>query len=617
MAGTSYADAERQPDQRSRNPSGADRPADRPDEPTGGPTGGLAHRLVGRARSLSRHRRFWPCALLLGYLAQVVFRLVLVHRFTFPSVHADEDSYLVLARVLAGHPTTEMPVGSVIPGGYALLISPALRIAHDPATAYHLVMGINALLNALVFLLAYAAMRRLAVARPLSLLTATAVALMPPVVFYSEFVMTETVFPAVLLCWLITLHGWLSDGPPRSRIRYAVGFGLTAGASMAVHDRGGVVVALTALVLIGALVLRWAPRGQTAVAAATLGSSVFAAKALDMWLRARFEDAPASSVGTQVLDALFKPALLHQTVARTIGQFWYFAVSTWGFGALALAFCCYAVFSRRLPVASRVVAFCMVAALAGIALAAAAGLPRDTRIDNWVYARYLSSLAPAFLVVAVAVLSRVRARSLLRLASAAALFTAVTAETVILLVNTRFHHGAVIPFGLFDAMFLGSDWSALHIWRASAAALILFGACVLVRVAGGRRTVWALTAALSFFAAFATVTVHENVAVPHKQSREQAATGFTEWAGVRPGDNLVMDTGVDWSLRKAQAYEVWDGRVWSEDLRTGRRPPAGATLALLPLAPGQPGAQTWRDRPPGWYLEKTSEPNGWALWRHR
>ncbi|MCX4780434.1 hypothetical protein [Streptomyces sp. NBC_01264] len=581
-----------------------------------GPSAGSG-RLLALRTSLLGRRWFWPAALLSGYVAQVLLRLSLVWGSTHPSVQADESSYLVLARVLAGRPTTEMPVGSVIPGGYPLLVSPALRIADDPVTAYQLVLGINTLLNALVFLLAYAALRRLDLPKGLSFAVATTAALMPPVIFYSEFAMSDTVFPVVLLGWLITLHGWLSEGDARRRAWHGAGAGLLAGYAMAVHDRGGVVVALTAAVFLGALVFRWAPRRAALAAWGGLAVSVVGAKLLATWLEAQFKDQPPSSVGTKVLDNLVDPELLRRTVTRMIGQLWYFSVSSWGFGALAIALCVFAVFSSRFTRASRVVSFVMVALLCGIALASAAGLPGDLRIDNWVYARYLAPLVPAFFVVGVAVLWRARPGALLRLVTAAVLFTLVTGEIVVLVVGKGLYKTAIIPWAMPDALFLAAQWTGLHMGRTTAGALLVFAVCVLLRLVGGRRAVWAVVAALALFATYATVTVHTKVAVPRAQQHEADALGFTEAAGLEPGENLVMDPSTNWELRMAQGYEVYEGRVWTRDLKHGDRPPAGADAAVLRLTwkDASPEA-TWPQAPAGWYVAETSRKHGWVLWRH-
>ncbi|MER5764144.1 hypothetical protein [Streptomyces sp. NPDC002082] len=591
------------------------RDASAPDR-SGTPAG--TGRLLALRDSALRRRWFWPAALVTGYLTQVLFRLSLVWGNSYPSVHADEPSYLVLARVLAGRPTTEMPVGSVIPGGYPLLLSPALRIANDPVTAYQLVMGINTLLNALVFPLAYVALRRLDLPRGLSFLIATAAALMPPVVFYSEFAMSDTVLPVVLLGWLITLHGWLSDGEPRRRTWYGAGAGLLAGYSMAVHDRGGVVVAITALVFLGALVFKWAPLRSTLAAWGGLAVSVLGAKLLAGWLEAQFKDTPPSSVGTQVMDNLVEPELLRRTVTRTIGQLWYFSVSSWGFGAIALALCVFAVFSPRFTRASRVVSFAMVALLFGIALAAAAGLPGDKRIDNWVYARYLAVLVPAFFVVGVAALWRARTGALLRLVLSAVVFTVVTAEFVIMVVGKGLYARWIIPWAMPDALFLASEWTKLHMWRTIAGALLVLAACVMFRLAGGRRVVWAVAVSLALFATYATTTVTSNVAEPHRKIRKYLATGFTQSAELKPGENLVMDEDVDWGLRMAQAYEVYEGRVWTRDLEHGDRPPATADAAVLRLTSKDAKPEdSWPNAPEGWYVAKVNTLHEWVLWRHR
>ncbi|MFF1870025.1 hypothetical protein [Kitasatospora herbaricolor] len=574
--------------------------------------------LPGWVLRLAARRRFPAFALLAGYLGQVLFRLSLVLHNSYPSVHADEASYLVIARVFAGGSSTEMPVGVVIPGGYPLLLAPALRLGGNPVTAYHLVMGTNALVNALVFPLAFLALRRLGLPRLLSFLIGTAAALLPPVIFYSEFAMSDTVFPVILLCWLLTMHGWLSDGSLRRRALFGAGTGLAAGYALATHDRGGVVVALTALVLLGALVFGWAPRRATLVAVAALGVTVLGAKLMASYVESRFKDSPPSSVGTQVLDNLLNTEVLGRTLTRTTGQFWYFMTSSWGFGALALAFCLFAVFSSRVARASRVVAFVMVAALVGIALASAAGLGDGDRLDNWIYARYLAPLVPVYFLVGAAVLYRCRPKDTLRLALAGGLLAVVSAEVVMQYAGGALRTTNIIPWAMPDALFLASEWTGLHMWRTMAGAFLVLGLCVLMRVAGGRRVMWALTASLCAFALYATSTVSDNVAEKHAKDRRYEATGFTKDAGIRKGDSVVLGDDVEWGLRMAQAYEVYWGRVWTQDLKDGGTPRAGATAVLLKLPePYATPESSWPGAPAGWEVDRVSIKHSWVLWRKR
>ncbi|MEU3568545.1 hypothetical protein AB0E96_08980 [Kitasatospora sp. NPDC036755] len=570
--------------------------------------------VPARLRVLAAHRWFWPAVLLLGYGAQVLFRLALsIHNY-FPSVHADEDSYLVIARVLAGRPTTEMPVGVVIPGGYPLLISPALRIADNPATAYHLIMGINALLNALVFPLAVAAARRVGLSRPHAYLVGTAVALVPPVVFYSQFVMSDTVLPVLLLAWLIAMHAWLSPGTTRRRALYAAGMGLAAGYTMATHDRGGVVVALTALVLVVVLATGWAPRLATLAGAGGLGVSYLGSKLLAAFVENQFKDVPPSTVGNKVFENLEDSKYIGTIIARTFGQLWYFMTSTYGFGAIALVLCAVVVFRRRYTVAERVVAFTMVAMLFGTALASAAGLADNDRIDNWVYARYCAVLVPLFLVVGLAALFRAGVRALLWMALVG------TVAIGVIQLSVGAYAGAALklwisPWTVPDAMFLASTWDGLHMIRTSFGALAVLAACLLLRVAGGRRVVAAVVGCLALFAAYATVVITDNVSEPHAKFRKYQAVGVAKEAGLRKGDNVVLDWDLDWDTRMAMAYEVYWGRVWSDNVKGGNTPPEKATAFLVSLGKDVAPADSWPNPQPGWHVATYNKDRGWVLWR--
>ncbi|MGW2545874.1 hypothetical protein ACWC5I_34575 [Kitasatospora sp. NPDC001574] len=584
--------------------------------PAAVPPTGLADRVIRRLAVLRLRRWFWPAALAAGYLVQVLFRLFLVRHLDYPSVHPDEESYLILARVLAGRPTTEMPVGVVIPGGYALLISPALRIADDPVTAYHLVLGINALVSALVLPLAYAALRRLGLQRGTAYAFGAATALLPPVVFYSQFALTDAVLPALILAWLLCLHGWLTDGPARGRTRYAAGAGAAAAYAMATHDRGGVVVALTAAVFAGVLLFRQAPWRTAVAGLGALGAGALGTELLARWLHAQFtvED---SDVGGFLWKGLTDPEATQRTLTRTAGQIWYFTVSTWGIGGLAVVACLFAVFSRRTPLPHRITGGVLVALLVGTALASAAALPDDGRIDNWVYARYTSYLVPAAFVTGVAVVARCGRRTLGRSAAATTGLIALLAVLVIGSAGSKLRTQGFVLWTLPDVSFLTADWGRLSMVRASTAALVIFCAVLLIRTAGGRRAFWAVGVSLVLFAGFATATITERVSQPHSAWRKPLATGFTHSAGLKPDDSVVFVWDLEWTLRTTQTFEVYRGRVWYLDPRWQPLPPA-ATAVVTPLpGQGQEPEAYWPAHPAGWYVDRTDTQQNWALWRKR
>ncbi|WP_327677878.1 hypothetical protein [Kitasatospora sp. NBC_00458] len=581
-------------------------------------TGGTVDRLVDRGRLLLAHRWFWPVALLVGYGAQVLFRLSMVWNLDYPSVHADEDSYLVLARVIAGRPTTEMPVGVVIPGGYPLLISPALWIADRPVLAYHLVMGINALLNALVFLLAYVALRRLGLRRLLAYVFGAVTALLPPVVFYSQFVLSDAVLPTLVLAWLLCMHGWLSEGRTRRGYWYAVGTGATAVYTMATHDRGGVVVAVTGVVLLAALVLRWAPWRTSLAGLGALAVGYGANSVFQGWLERQFTVEP-SKVGDLLWEGLLNTEILDRTLGRTAGQVWYFIVSTWGIGGLAVVVCLVAIFHRGFRRPDRIVGGVTVALLVGTALASAAALPDDNRIDNWVYARYVSFLVPAAFVIGVAVIARLRRRVVVYLLGAAVLLDVALAQYVISVAGGDLHSNAkkFVPWGMPDALFLATDWEQLNMMRSTMAAFAVVAAAVLLLLAGGRRVLWAVGVSLALFAVVATTTINQQITIPHSEEREYAGTGFTKLAGVKRGDNVVLAWDLDWGLRMAQSFEVYQGRTWWRD-PSWQPVPDEATMVVTPLPKdgGSPESK-WSNHPDNWYVKKVIKEHGWVVWRKR
>ncbi|MGR4884226.1 hypothetical protein ACIPUC_33110 [Streptomyces sp. LARHCF249] len=568
-----------------------------------------------------------PSALAVGYALNVLFRLSLVTGQDHPTVSPDEQMYLVMARIMAGRPTTEIPGDQIIPGGYSLLISPAMRITQDPVHAYHLIMGINALISCLMLPLAYWALRCLNISRPVSYAAGLAAVMLPTVLFYTQYAMADTPLPVLVMLWLIGVHGLFSEGSGRRRGWFGLLAGFAAGYCLLTHDRGGVIIALTAVVLLVALAFNWAPRMASTLALAMLAVLFVVKRLMTAWLMSRIDGARPSEVGNAVFETLANTRLMRRTFMRAIGHLWYFMTSTWGLGALALVVCVYAVFSKRFSLANRVVAFLMVALLGGITLAAAAGLPADGRIDTITYARYLSPLAAVYVLVAMAALYHVRGwKKIAALGTAASSVTLALMAVLLHMAGKELHTSHFVLWGLPDSTFLASlwpangDWGSFHAGRTTVIALIVLAVVLMLRLLGGNHRAALATGAigmsLAVFAGAGSAAVTDHITKPRTSGTQWIASGFIEAAGIRPGDRMVMDDGLVWEIRATMTFMVLDGRVWSRALNKNEAVPAQANVAALPLSDESALAtDSWRDAPPGWHVDRDVRERHYVIWR--
>lgn len=568
-------------------------------------------RAAGDPPADSRTRLGWwqarwvvPAALAVGYVLNVLFRLSLVTDQDHPTVTPDEQMYLVMARIMAGRPTTEIPGDQIIPGGYSLLISPAMRITQDPVHAYHLIMGINALISCLMLPLSYWVLRRLNISQPVSYAAALAAVMLPTVLFYTQYAMADTPLPVLVLLWLIGVHGLFSEGSGRRRIWFGLLVGFAAGYCLLTHDRGGVIVALTAVVLLVALAFNWAPRMASALALAALAGMFVVKQLMTVWLLSRIDGARPSEVGNAVIETLANTRLMRRTFIRAIGHLWYFMTSTWGLGALALVVCVYALFSKRFSLADRVAAFLMVALLGGITLAAAAGLPADGRIDTITYARYLSPLAAVYMLVAVAVLYHIRGwKKIVALGTAASGVTLALMAVLVHMAGKELHKSYFVVWGLPDATFLSSlwtaqdNWGSFHAGRTTVIALIVLAVILLLRQLGGNHRAALATGAigmsLAVFAGVGSVAITDHITKPRTRGTQRIATGFVQEAGIQPGDRMVMDDGLVWEIRATLTFMVLVPRPEQERGRAGR----GQRRCAPPLRREGPGQRQLARRP--------------------
>ena len=177
--------------------------------------------------------------LVVGWAAQAGLRAWLSRGQVVPLATPDESAYLIAARVLAGGLPVNFSYSTLYPAGYPLLITPVFWFTHDPVTAYHAVLMINALPSALVLPLGFAACRRMGLDPPLAYWVAFAGSLLPAGLFYAEYAMTDAIYPVIVLGWLLCVHGWLVS--PSRRGRYAAN---TTGLISASRLRPGQVLAV-------------------------------------------------------------------------------------------------------------------------------------------------------------------------------------------------------------------------------------------------------------------------------------------------------------------------------------------------------------------------------------
>ena len=136
-----------------------------------------------------------------------------------PLATPDESAYLIAARVLAGGVPANFSYSTLYPAGYPLLIAPVYWFTHDPVTVYHAVLlGINAPISALIMPLGYVACLRLGLDRPWAFGVGMVAALVPAALFYSQYAMTDAIYPVLVAAWLLAVHSWLTARSVRGSI---------------------------------------------------------------------------------------------------------------------------------------------------------------------------------------------------------------------------------------------------------------------------------------------------------------------------------------------------------------------------------------------------------------
>jgi hypothetical protein len=568
---------------------------------------------VARPSPAGRRWR-WVLLLVAGWLVQAGLRAWLSRAQVVPLATPDESAYLISARIMSGGVAANFSYSTLYPAGYPLLITPVFWFTHNPVTVYRAVLlGINAPLSALVMPLGYAACRRLGLERPWAFWVAMVAALLPAALFYSEYAMTDAIFPVLVLGWLLAVHSWLTARSSVASYAAAVGSALLAGYAYAVHSRGAIMVA--GFVLAGVFVFwrRLAPRAPAVAAAVALCVPLGVARLLNHHLSSvMYPSGPRTLAG----EALIRLRSVHGVVfvaEMAIGQLWRFVLDGWGVSGLGLAFAVFVVARRGLPSDLRIVA----ALAAGVALVTAvtspAALP-PTQPQAWASGRYLDGLVVAFFLAGAVVLLRAAPRRVLIAAAC------VVPPTLLAALVVSVYAGSSVPTSGFGAAFvfaepavLTQNWTQASVLLATAVAFVLL-ACAVVVSRWGRRGQGVLLAGLGAVSLVATLQMTNHISQASTPGQERNITAIVSGTGLRPGQHLAIGTGLSWVTWMPQAYEVW----WTplQFFQAGSSgPPADATVVEVGWPGGQPAAASWPTAPAGWRVVLTDRTDGWVAWR--
>jgi hypothetical protein len=585
----------------------------------------------------------WGLLLLAGWLVQAGLRAWLSRMQTVPLSTPDESAYLITARVLAGGVPANFSYSTLYPAGYPLLIAPVYWFTHSPVAVYRTtLLLINAPISAGVMPLAYLAGRRLRLDRPAAYGVAMAAALLPAALFYSEFAMTDAIYPVLALGWLLTTHSWLTAVSVRGRYAAAAGSALLAGYADAVHSRGLVIVVV--YVLLGAVIAwrGWAPRGTVLAAAVALAVPLWVSSVLDGRLARAMYPSGSRSLGGEIdirLHNLHDAVLVAEEAA---GQMWRFVLDGWGVAGIGLAAAVAFLLRRGGRTDLKVMAAVCVAVTVAIAVTAPAALPPD-QSETWASGRYLDCMVVAFFVAGAAVLLRADRRRILVYAAC------VVPPTLVAGIAVFAYAGASVPTAGFGGAFafaepavLTQDWTQANVFLATAAGLLLLAAWVGVvlaadrlgsrlegrrgpRLEGWRGGLWggrgraAVLGLLGVVSLVAVVQMTGNIAQGSLPAQRANTTGLVTAGGLRPGQVLAVDEGihaqgVSWESWMPQAFEVWWAQLEFFNPAKGP-PPANATVVETEWLPGQPARASWPQAPPGWRIVASDQAAGWVAWR--
>ncbi|GAA0507663.1 hypothetical protein Ade02nite_50060 [Paractinoplanes deccanensis] len=548
---------------------------------------------------------------MLGWLAGVLWRLWLGQPLTHPIAHTDEDSYLNVARALAGGPggfSSETPLFRR--AGYPLLIAPAYLLGSDFAATYKIIQIVNAAVSALSLPLAYLLARRMfGLGRWAGLAAAFAAATVPAGVFWSLVGMTDAIMAPLLLGWFLAMHWWLRDA---GRKRAAVTVGLLTGILYAVHIRGTILLAVYLGFLALALWRRRVPVRLAGLSLVPVALSAALNQAIILWLGDKVH-LRGDIVGAGTLE-VFTDADRLRVFAGSFGtNVWYMCVVTAGLAGLAWTVSAVEMLRPARDAAFRWTAGLALAGTFAVTAGAAlilAGLPGD---GDALYSRYVQAFVPFWLLFGVAALINEAAllrKPVLRYTVVPVLLLVAGGLFVAYRLRYAAEHGQRLGYGTFggpDLITVTAGWARLRPYAGTVIALA--GLAVLVLLTRLRALVIPALALIVAANAVTMSVMRDRLVEP---LGERFSTPIDLAAlGVGPGDRVALGGGMT-----REGYFVMYHEVYWQDLAhvPAGEPPADVDVVIGRYAPGV----TWDGAAYGFVLLQASPKKGQiAVWRRQ
>lgn len=565
----------------------------------------------------ARRRGALVLLLAAGWLIQAGLRAWFGRMQVVPLANPDETAYLIAARVLAGGSTADLSYSTLYQGGYPLVITPVYWFTSDPATVYHAVVAVNSAIGAALLPLGYLACRRLGLGRPAAYGVAFVAALLPDAFIYSQFAMSDAIFPVLTLAWLLTTHSWLTAASARGRYAAAAGSALLAGFAYATHSRG--LVMLAGYAAVGAFLLwrRPAARASVAVAGLTALGTVAAGWALNRYLVSVIYPEGTRSLSGRTAERLTSVHGAIHVFEMAVGQLWRVILDGWGIAGIGLVAAVAVVVRRDVRTDLRIMAGLSVGVSTLIAFIAPAALPPD-QPQAWASGRYLDGMIVVFFLAGATVLLRAGLRPVLACAAC------VTALFVLSALTVAVYVGSSVPtagfaFGLNfgQVAALTQNWDQASVLLATAVTLGMLAVWIaLSRLA--RRWRPALLVLGAGLAAVSLVTVAQITShvswVALTRPQAAAATGLLRATGLKPGEQIAVENDFNWQYWVPQAFEVYWAEIQYFD-PDKEPPPAGVTVVETTWPDGQPAQASWPDAPAGWHVVASDRDGDWVAWR--